>query len=268
MNRVACKRCPGSNRAGGFTLIELLVVIAIIAILAALLLPALATAKEKAKRIQCASNSKQQGVACVLYLGDYDDKFPNRDGQLDTYYCWGGSQGTETQGNTYFTNRFLNPYVGRSSGNSLDEQGVLRVFQCPSDNGTHVPDPVTGKPGFWYPRLPTRYHTVGSSYLYNNSANANDINKGLQLRKGSDILAPTKIILASEQSFNTYFLYDASGIAFDFAYWHDPKKLSTGNVLFVDGHVSYMQASTKFPPADNRRGVYKGTPFSFVWDDR
>jgi prepilin-type N-terminal cleavage/methylation domain-containing protein/prepilin-type processing-associated H-X9-DG protein len=66
----------GKARRRGFTLIELLVVIAIIAILAAILFPVFAQAREKARQSSCASNQKQLGLAFMGYIQDYDEKFP------------------------------------------------------------------------------------------------------------------------------------------------------------------------------------------------
>ena len=76
------------GRWRGFTLIELLVVIAIIAILAALLLPALSRAKEKAIRIKCTSNVKQLGLACFIYAGDNNDRLFSYPNTLGGYWAW------------------------------------------------------------------------------------------------------------------------------------------------------------------------------------
>src|SRR5437588_2381833 len=67
---------PRANRRGGFTLIELLVVIAIIAILAAILFPVFAQAREKARSTTCLSNCKQLGTALRMYLDDYEGAYP------------------------------------------------------------------------------------------------------------------------------------------------------------------------------------------------
>jgi len=71
----------------GFTLIELLVVIAIIAILAAILFPVFAQAREKARAITCVSNEKQMGLALLQYIGDNDELFPF----LQYYYTGTGT---------------------------------------------------------------------------------------------------------------------------------------------------------------------------------
>lgn len=112
-------RTDASNAA--FTLIELLVVIAIIAILAAMLLPALSSAKEKAKRIACLSNLKQIGFALALYVDGYQNKMPS----AITYGSTPGNPGTAPN-----TVRFTDIYGGVPKDLNLPNS---RVWWCPSD---------------------------------------------------------------------------------------------------------------------------------------
>ena len=75
-----------STRRPAFTLIELLVVIAIIAILAAILFPVFAQARESARQTACLSNQKQLGTGLMMYAQDYDETFPKMDNNGSCYY--------------------------------------------------------------------------------------------------------------------------------------------------------------------------------------
>ncbi len=103
-----------------FTLIELLVVIAIIAILAAMLLPALSKAKEKAKAIQCASNVRQLSVATQMYAMDNKENLPAT-GQ--------GSQSNPNK-DPYVWIPMIKPYIGNTDTNRDNTKGG--VFNCPT----------------------------------------------------------------------------------------------------------------------------------------
>ena len=120
------------NRAGrrpaAFTLIELLVVIAIIAILAAMLLPALSKAKLKAQATQCMSNNKQLCLAGLMYVGDNIETFPNNDT---------GVQGTDAGTNAWIQGN-VQTYSGLPPYSSYVSSGVLwnynksyAIYQCP-----------------------------------------------------------------------------------------------------------------------------------------
>lgn len=88
-----CRPSFTRSKSGAFTLIELLVVIAIIAILAAILFPVFAKAREKARQASCLSNEKQLGLGILQYAQDYDERFPYGDVSTHNYYGrgWGGN---------------------------------------------------------------------------------------------------------------------------------------------------------------------------------
>ena len=126
--RVSCRR--QLRRAAGFTLIELLVVIAIIMALAALLMPALGTAKERGRRALCMSNQRQIYAAAVVYTGDYDGWVPPGD------FCNMGTTRAQTQaGQPYNPSVWYCNYLHMipSSGGYFDTK-TKGVLWCPSSS--------------------------------------------------------------------------------------------------------------------------------------
>ncbi len=106
------------QQINGFTLIELLVVIAIISILAAILFPVFAQAREKARQTSCASNLKQLGIAFVQYAQDYDEIWPYPGGSASVSLSWSY---IDNYGNAPVLNAYLNN-ISTNSGT---------VFACP-----------------------------------------------------------------------------------------------------------------------------------------
>lgn len=209
-------KCRFFARSAGFTLIELLVVVAIIGILAALLFPAFARARESARRASCASNLKQIGLGVLQYVQDYDERMPPHfSGEVGStpYIKSDGSKIPSSVDRGGFKD-LLQPYT-------KSEQ----VFVCPSDIGD-LNDPT-----------PYNQQTLWnrSSMYFNGSISSPNGGYGVAGRKLSVIDETSLVVMAAEAS------------VFGPHSWHMKEGTETyysgarSNVCFVDGHVKFIK---------------------------
>jgi prepilin-type N-terminal cleavage/methylation domain-containing protein len=217
----------------GFTLIELLMVIAVIAILAALLLPALATAKARALQAACLNNNKQIALACTLYIGDNQDLVP-------LAINWGKCWGTQYQlpGATDYFPKLLQPYLGTNQlapGTTppANYHPGRWTLACPYSQNLNLADPVSGALTF-----NSYYVNDGVTYIWNHiylqkrTVNSDpriyQINTPVSGRKSTQAANASKAALTWEAPY------------WDVNYMPHNKGLNTAN---LDGHAERIKGN-------------------------
>ncbi|MFW6438005.1 MAG: DUF1559 domain-containing protein [Armatimonadota bacterium] len=214
------------HRRTGFTLIELLVVIAIIAILAAILFPVFARAREKARQTSCQSNSKQLGLAFMMYVQDYDEMMPR---------SWIGTN--DDMG--YIWADCVYPYINN-----------LQVFTCPStSNGARR----YGRPNSY------GFDNINRSYLgYSYNVNYYSGSDGMTPPRGASlaqIVKPAETILLTDSDGGFFETASSTSIDSCFTSGDDEVYIHNEqcNTTFADGHVKSMNQGAL---CARRDGVY------------
>jgi prepilin-type N-terminal cleavage/methylation domain-containing protein/prepilin-type processing-associated H-X9-DG protein len=225
------KRTARRTIQSSFTLIELLVVIAIIAILASMLLPALNTAREKAKQISCVNNLKQLGTGAIQYANDYDGFMPG--GTL-----WGYPTALHR----------IAPYVGilLDSPKEFNTDKIYPVLVCPSN-----PTPLGSEEGYAYYYWTSR---GGRSYTGNGYIQKENVVGGEQFG--------AKLVQIKNLSKKLFFFDGGAAPAASYFDVDRPVYRHNGgnsiNILFTDGHVSNTRTPVTSPPlsADDAKAMW------------